>query len=251
MDKKIWAVIPARYDSTRLPAKPIREIAGKPMVQWVWQAAIDAGVFERVIIASDDNRILLKATEFRSEARLTGAHHKSGTDRIAEVLISVYPQERPEFTINIQGDEPLLTGAILREFVDRFVESGKPIGTIVAPAEDREIEDSSVVKVVKKLDDTAIYFSRAAIPFNRDYDNAVKYLKHIGIYGFKTPALIEFAAHPPTMLERVEKLEQLRAIERGWDIYCVEIPEAAGLIGVDTEEDLVRASEAILRGCIG
>ncbi len=250
MNENIWAVIPARFASTRLPGKPLREVAGKPLIEWVWRAAVDSGVFERVIIATDDKRIEQAATAFGAEVKITGSHHTSGTDRVAEVLISTYPLERPKWTVNIQGDEPMMTADILREFVSKFTASNRPMGTVLAPAKPEEIDDSSIVKAVLKLDGTAIYFSRAKIPFDRDGAGDVRYMKHIGIYGYKTHTLIDFALLRPTALENIEKLEQLRAIERGWDIFCVEIPEAARLIGVDTEEDLARASEALSRGRI-
>ncbi|MCK5833283.1 3-deoxy-manno-octulosonate cytidylyltransferase [bacterium] len=250
MNYNIWAIIPARYASKRLPGKPLREIAGKPLIWWAWRAATNSGLFNKVIIATDDERIAKTSESFGADYTMTNPEHASGTDRIAEVIISTLPSSRPSVVLNIQGDEPLLTPGILEQFVPKFIESGKPMGTIITPARMDEIEDPATVKVITDSNNDALYFSRARIPFDRDGMGRVIYYKHIGIYAFQTPALIEFSKMKPSKLETIEKLEQLRAIENGWKISCVEITEATNLIGVDTESDLKRAEKVILRGNI-
>jgi len=243
--KTIWALIPARFGSTRLPGKPLRIIAEKPLIQWVWEAADGSKSISRTIIATDDERIAAIAAEFGAESVMTDPKHASGTDRIAEVIMNTYPAERPDYVVNIQGDEPLLTAGILDEFLDRFVDSGQSIGTIIAPAQRRDIDDPSKVKVVVDRHGDAIFFSRSKIPFDRDGKGNVDYLKHVGIYAFKTHALMDFTKLEPTPLERIEKLEQLRVLEHGRTIRCIEIEAAAGLIGVDTEADIVEVESAL------
>ena len=245
MKGSVWAMIPARFASTRLQGKPLRLIGDKPLIRWVWEAASSAKSISRTIVATDDERIAAAAREFGAECAMTDPHHRSGTDRIAEAIMATYPSDRPDYVVNIQGDEPLLTADLIDEFVGKFIESGRPLGTIVALADEIEIDDPATVKVVVDPRGDAIYFSRSRIPFDRDEKEKVDYLKHIGIYAFKIHALLDFTKLEPTPLERIEKLEQLRALEHGWKIRCIEIAAAARLIGVDTEADILRAESAL------
>ncbi|HHS49628.1 MAG TPA: 3-deoxy-manno-octulosonate cytidylyltransferase [candidate division Zixibacteria bacterium] len=247
IDAEIWAIIPARFASTRLPGKPLADVAEKPLIRWAWEAASGADVFSRTIIATDDERIASTASGFGAEVVMTSPEHASGTDRIAEVVLSTTEEHRPDFVVNIQSDEPLITPAILARFAREFANSDRRMGTIVAPASPTDLDDPSAVKVVIDRSGDALYFSRAKIPFDRDGAGWEGYLKHIGIYAFETSALLEFAELPRMPLESAEKLEQLRALEHGWKIFCIEIADAARLIGVDTQDDIARV-EAVLRG---
>jgi len=257
---KNFAVIPARYGSTRFPGKPLVDIAGKPMIRWVWEAAVSAKKIDRVVIATDDERIIATVKSFGAEAILTPAELACGTDRVASVIRGIYPSDRPDIVVNIQGDEPLLTGEILDKLVEGFIKSDAPMGTVVAPATESELADPNTVKAICDGDNNALDFTRerraergvqsakCEVPppttreaegkTNNEQRPATTNFKHIGIYIFKTHALLDFAQLKPTPREKAEKLEQLRALENGWKIYCADIPEAAGLIGVDTEEDL-------------
>jgi len=238
----IIAIIPTRYGSTRLQGKPLMDIAGKPMIRWVWEAAISATKIDRVIIATDDERILEKAKIFGAEAVMTPSELASGTDRVAHVIKQIYPSDRPDIVVNIQGDEPLLTGEVLDKLLNDFIGSDAPMATIVAPADAIRFSDPNMVKVVYDSESNALHFSRALIILPR---GPAENFKHIGIYAFRTHALLDFAQMEPTPGEKSERLEQLRALENGWKIKCVFIPEAANLIGVDTEEDLERVREII------
>ena len=233
-------VIPARYSSTRLPGKPLMEIVGKPMLQLVWEAAISATKINRVIIATDDERISEKAEEFGAEVVMTPVDLTSGTDRVAYLIRHIYPLDRPDIVVNIQGDEPLLTGAILDKLLNEFTGTDAPMATIVAPVDATRLFDPSMVKVVCDSEGNAQHFSRSPILLPR---GPADHLKHIGIYAFRTHALLDFAQMKPTPGEKSERLEQLRALENGWKIKCVFIPEAVGLIGVDTEESLEKVRE--------
>ena len=240
------AIIPARFAATRFPGKLLRDLCGKPVLQWAWEAANEASEIDEVIIAAADEKIAEAAERFGARVAMTDADHSSGTDRIAEVITKTYPSDRPEFVVNIQGDEPLLTPGILDAFLRNFISSGHKLGTIIAEANDHEAADPNTVKVVCRSDGTALYFSRGAIPGGLG-EAVPRRCKHVGIYAFKTHALLEFQRLPSTPLEKAERLEQLRALENGWDIACAEIPEASALIGVDTEEDLRAVEKAMAR----
>jgi len=252
----ITAVIPARYGSSRLPGKALLEINGKPMVQWVWEAAKSTGAIDNVIIATDDERIDKECSNFGANTVLTSSEISTGTDRTAKVIMDMYPSDRPEMVINIQADEPLITCDIIDRLLDQAIENKSPLTTIITRAENDDISNASCVKVVIDLNGNALFFSRSPIPFvvptvKEHGRNKNKLLrshpyKHIGVYVFQTGALMDFAQLVHTPLEQTEKLEQLRALEHGWRIKCVEIPEASKLIGVDTEEDLARAREALM-----
>lgn len=246
---KITAIIPARYGSKRLPGKAIAEIAGRPMIRWVWEAASAAKGIDEVIIATDDKKIERTANEFGAKTVMTDRKIPTGTDRAASVIRGIYPSDRPNIVLNIQADEPMLSAAILDSLIEDFIDSNAPVGTAIAPARPEELEDPNVVKVVVDRDRNALYFSRSGIPFDREPErakrDAVEYYRHVGVYIFRTGALLDFAQLEPATLEGIERLEQLRALEHGWRIQCTIIPEAAGLIGIDTAGDLKRVAGAL------
>jgi 3-deoxy-manno-octulosonate cytidylyltransferase (CMP-KDO synthetase) len=243
-------VIPARYAASRLPGKPLLTIAGRPLIQWVWECARNSGAAS-VIVATDDERIRAAAANFGAECVMTGAQHASGTDRIAEVVRARGFNEE-DVVVNLQGDEPMMPSAVVAEIAAAL--QARPtidIATAVAPiASLAEFLDTSCVKALRALDGRALYFSRAPVPWPRenvvDGRPAVFPLawRHIGIYAYRVRSLLEFSARPPSSLELTEKLEQLRALEHGMSIHLVALAEAPPA-GVDTPEDLQRVRVAL------
>jgi len=240
----VLAVIPARYASVRLPGKPLIPIAGKPMIQRVWERASQARRVTRVIIATDDERIARAAAEFGADARMTRADHRSGTDRVAEVA----SQLPADVYVNVQGDEPLIEPSAIDAAVDALLEDNSAqVATIAAPiSKPAEIMDPNVVKTVLDFDGYALYFSRAPVPWVRDSGARVhaRHLKHFGLYVFRRQALLEFPTLPQGKLERLEQLEQLRWLENGWKIRVAEVTYDS--VTVDVPEDVARV-EALLR----
>jgi len=235
-------VIPVRYASQRLPGKALAEIAGKPMVQWVWESAMRAKVFRQVIIATDDERIQKKATHFGAEVMMTSPSHPSGTDRVAEVVRKV----RGNPIVNLQGDEPLIQPYHLAQLVHQMEEDERiPMITLAAAVSEEEAHSPSCVKVVVNAKQDALYFSRAPIPYPYRSDTPEKtlYWKHIGVYGYRRRVLLRLVSYPPSPLEQMEKLEQLRALEHGISIRVIPISEP--VISVDTEKDLRQVQEVI------
>lgn len=241
---QIWAVIPARYAATRLPGKPLVEIAGKPMIQRVWEQVRQAKNISRVVVATDDDRIRSVVEKFGGEAIMTRTDHATGTDRIAEVAAS----HDAGIFLNVQGDEPLVSP----EAVDALAEaiSSDPevqLATLaVALKTPADIMDPNIVKVVLDFDDNALYFSRAPIPWVRDKGTAThaRHLKHLGLYAYRRAALIEYNTLPPGDLERVEQLEQLRWLENGFKIRVAETEHDS--VSIDVPEDVARI-EKLLR----
>jgi len=238
----IVALIPARYESTRLPGKPLADIHGKPMIQHVYERACAAGIATRVIVATDDARVAAAVRDCGGEVAMTRADHPSGTDRIAEVAAGL----DAEIIVNVQGDLPFLQADVLRAAVQLMLDDpGLPMSTVkTAIRTEAEMHNPNAVKVVTDRDGFALYFSRSPVPCWRDGmvsgADAVLGYKHIGLYVYRRDFLVTFAALPPTPLERAEKLEQLRALESGYRIRVAET--AAGLgVEVDTPEDLQRA----------
>jgi 3-deoxy-manno-octulosonate cytidylyltransferase (CMP-KDO synthetase) len=228
----VLGVIPARYASSRFPGKSLALIAGKPMVQHVWERAARCCRIDRLIIATDDDRIAAAARSFGAEVQITRADHQSGSDRVAEVAQS-HPHE---LVVNIQGDEPLIDyNAIQAAIVALESAPGAQMATlgkmITNPA---EVENPNVVKVVKDLAGNAIYFSRYPIPYQRGGPVAI--FKHIGLYAYRREFLLQYSAMPVGPLEKAECLEQLRALENGHRIAVAET--AYDSLGVDTPEDL-------------
>ena len=225
-------IIPARYASSRLPGKPLAEIGGRPMIQRVYERAREARRLERVLVATDDRRILEAVWRFGGEAVMTSEAHRSGTDRLAEVAAGL----EVDVVVNIQGDEPLidpgLIDALIEPFDDRPIEMVTGATPITSEAESA---NPSVVKVVVDRTNHALYFSRLPIPYARGH-STVERLKHIGMYAYRRSFLLAYANMEPTPLELAESLEQLRAVENGVRIYVVRTDHDA--LSVDTLEDL-------------
>ncbi|MGD0831648.1 MAG: 3-deoxy-manno-octulosonate cytidylyltransferase [Terracidiphilus sp.] len=237
---RIAGVIPARLGSTRLSGKVLRNIAGRPMVEWVWRAASASGLMDPVIVATDSGEVSEACRERGIPVAMTSPDCPSGSDRVREAARQI----DAEIIVNIQGDEPLLTPEFFPPLIALFNRPEVQAGTLAVRCPPEEFANPNAVKVVTALDGRALYFSRATIPHDRDGSGFTGYRKHLGIYAYRRAVLERFAALAPSPLELVEKLEQLRLLENGIDIYVAEAP--ADTIGVDTEADLLRA-EAILK----
>ena len=235
-------VIPARYGSTRFPGKSLARLRGRPMIQWVWEAASRSRLSEQVVIATDDDRIADVAAKFGADVVMTKKSHCSGTDRIAEVADKISAQ----LYVNVQGDEPLLSPGAVDDLIRGMAESPRiPIGTLAHRIErSAEWLSPDVVKVVCNRHGEALYFSRSPLPFMRTWNAKAKLLRHVGIYAYRAAALASFVALKPSALEMAESLEQLRALEHGMTIQVIETKYRC--LGVDTPADLARV-EAVLR----
>jgi 3-deoxy-manno-octulosonate cytidylyltransferase (CMP-KDO synthetase) len=235
---KIIAVIPARLASTRLPRKMLREIAGKPLVGWVYEAVRSSSLLSDVIIATDSEEIMDSCRRHGWTARITSSTHRSGTERVHEVSNSI----AAEVYVNVQGDEPLVRQEQIATLLDVMRNPAVQVGTVKTPCPQEEIGNPNAVKVVTAPDGRALYFSRATIPFDRD-GTEPRYFKHLGLYAYRKPALDLFVSQPESTLEKSERLEQLRFLENGIAIYAGETPYDS--VGVDTEEDLQRVAEIL------
>ncbi|MBT8336216.1 MAG: 3-deoxy-manno-octulosonate cytidylyltransferase [Gemmatimonadetes bacterium] len=241
-------IVPARLASTRLPDKPLYPLLGRPLIEWVWRRVKDMPSLDAVVVATDHESVAEVCRKVGAPVELTRADHSSGTDRIAEVA------ERPAYAdfdivVNVQGDEPLLREEHLAAAV-RLVRDGWDVGTCATPLRDAEgRKDPSVVKVVRGDTGRALYFSRAAIPYKRDGKPtsdelaAAPFLRHIGIYAYAREALLRWVALPPSPLERLEMLEQLRPLEAGMPIGVAVVGAADA--GVDTPADAVRTERRL------
>lgn len=241
----IAAVIPARLSSTRLARKVLRELAGRPMIEWVWRAAMDSGRMDPVLIATDAEEVASICRERGLPVVMTSAACASGSDRVFEVARTI----EADIYVNIQGDEPTLTRDFFPPLLGWFDRPEVQVSTLAVPCPDAEIGNPNAVKVVTALDGRALYFSRSTIPYDRDGTGSAPYRKHLGIYAYRKAALKRFASLPPGRLEQLERLEQLRLLENGIDIYVAEAP--ADTIGVDTEDDLERAEAVLKRRAAG
>jgi len=235
---KTIAIIPARLASTRLPRKMLREIAGKPLVGWVYEAVRCSPLLSDVIIATDSDEILEACRKHDWKAQMTSATHRSGTERVHEISNSV----PADVYINVQGDEPLVCSEQIATLLEVMNDSAVQVGTVKTPCPPEEIHNPNAVKVVTAPGGRALYFSRATIPFDRD-GTAPRYFKHLGLYAYRKPALDLFVSQPESTLEKSERLEQLRFLESGIPIYVGETPFDS--VGVDTEEDLQRVAEIL------
>ena len=240
------AIIPARYASTRLLGKPLVALAGKPMIERVWERVRRAKKISRVIVATDDERIIRAVAAFGGEAVMTRSEHRSGTERVAEVAATTV-REGEEIFVNVQGDEPLIDPVAIDTAVEA-IESDKSasVATLAVPiAKPADIMDPNVVKVVLDFDGNALYFSRAPIPWVRDRNAPVhaRHLKHLGLYAFRRAALLDFPTLPLGDLERIEQLEQLRWMENGYKIRVAETPHDS--ISVDVPEDVSRLEQLL------
>lgn len=237
---KVAGIIPARYGSTRFPGKPLAIIHGKSMIRRVYEQAAKAKKLSVVVVATDDQRIMNEVERFGGKAMMTSPDHHSGTDRCAEVLDAL--DEKFDVVINIQGDEPFIDPEKIDLLTGMFDNPGVDIATLSTKIKDRtELENPNVVKLVKALTGKALYFSRSVIPFlrNPDSNSPVKphdFLKHIGIYAYRSAVLHRIVKLEPGVLEKAESLEQLRWLEHGFHIYVSET-ESEGF-AVDTPEDL-------------
>ncbi len=237
---KSVAVIPARLASTRLPRKMLRGIAGKPLVGWVYEAVRSSPLLSDVIIAADSEEILETCRKHGWKAQMTSATHRSGTERVHEISNSV----AADVYVNVQGDEPLVHREHIATLLEVMKNPAVEVGTVKTPCPREEIHNPNAVKVVTAPDGRALYFSRATIPFDRD-GAGPRYFKHLGLYAYRKSALDLFVAQPESLLEKSERLEQLRFLENGIPIYVGETPYDS--VGVDTEEDLQRVAEILQR----
>jgi len=258
------AIVPARLASTRLPGKALVDIAGKPMVCWVAERARAARNVDRVIVATDSQQIVAAVQSLGIEAALTSEHHTSGTDRVAEVAAQI---PEAEIIVNVQGDEPLISPATIERAVETMAaeiskHTGAGIVTTWEPIETIEdLLDPDLVKVVLHEDENALYFTRAPVPYPRDavksygslpeaWDNApelrTRFRKHTGLYVYRRDVLLEFTKWPQSQLEKIEALEQLRALAHGVKIKVVAA--CAASTGVDTAEDLERVRALVAAG---
>ena len=233
------AVIPARLASTRLARKVLREIAGKPMVGHVYEAAKHSPLLQDVIIATDSEEVMRAARAHGWKAQMTSAEHRSGTDRVYEVAQRV----PADVYVNIQGDEPLARPEHIEALLRPMSRPEVMVSTIKTPCPPHDIPTPNAVKVVTDKNGRALYFSRSTIPFDRDHRGGIQYFKHMGFYAYRKAALERFCNLPESKLEAAERLEQLRFLENGIDIYVEETP--FDTVGVDSEDDLRRA-EALL-----
>ena len=225
--------MPARYPSTRLCGKLLKEANSKPIIQWVWEAAKQSKLAQEVIIATDSELILNKAKEFGANAEMTSSEHKSGSDRICEVAKR---HNEYDYILNMQGDEPQITPQVIDLAIETLIESNCDISTLVRQITDVEqIQDPNCVKCVFDNDFNALYFSRCPIPYERNKGEA-KYYAHIGIYGYKRESLIKMTSLTQSDLEKAESLEQLRALKNGMKIKVALTN--LNPIGIDTQQDL-------------
>jgi len=238
-------IIPARYESSRFPGKPLHRLAGKPMIQHVWERASRARMPGRVLIATDDNRIADVARDFGARVVMTRANHPSGSDRIAEVASGL-----PEIThlLNVQGDEPLIAPELIDRLAMALIAPGAPpMVTAATPRYGSEgIADANIVKVVCSLAGEALYFSRSPLPYHRDKREGLpsSWLQHRGIYGYTRELLLQFVAWQPALLEQSESLEQLRALEHGVRIGVIHTQDNSP--GVDTPEQAFEVEKILL-----
>jgi len=239
---KITAIIPARYESSRFPGKPLVEINNQPMIEHVYKRVEKADLIDQVIVATDDRRIAEAVKNFGGKVEMTSTNHKSGTDRIAEVAKDL----DSDIIVNVQGDEPLIKPVMIDQVVKPFTNNKDLLMTTLRKKIDdlNEINNPNVVKVVTDDNNFALYFSRATIPYQRkDHSGHVDYYKHIGVYAFRKDFLLEYSKMNESELEKIESLEQLRVLENGYKIRVVET--VFDTVGVDTPEDLNYVKELI------
>lgn len=239
---KIVGVIPARWGSTRFEGKVLATIAGKPMIQHVWERSLKSRKLHDLIIACDDKRVFSIVEGFGAKCVMTSPKHQSGSDRIAEVVKDL----DVDIIINVQGDEPLIHHSVIDDLADCLVEDkSADMATVIKFfGKGEDVTNPNVVKVVIDENQYALYFSRSVIPFNREGKSSVSYCKHLGIYAYRKDFLLKFKNLPQSHLEKVEQLEQLRALEAGYKIKTVltEIQTA----GVDVPSDIKRV-EALMK----
>jgi len=245
---KISIIIPSRLGSTRLPEKPLADIMGRSLIMRVYDQATSASLAHEVIIATDHPKIYDHVQEHNGRAVMTSTDHPSGTDRIAEVASTL----DSDIIVNLQGDEPLINPKQIDELIDKMIHQDISIGTQCSEIQhEDELFDYNVVKVVRDMNKKVLYFSRQAIPANRDLPYRewlpkTKYFRHVGMYAFRRETLIQLTMLPQTTYELTESLEQLRWMQHGYPIYCFETKHRS--IGVDTHDDLELVRELVLKG---
>jgi 3-deoxy-manno-octulosonate cytidylyltransferase (CMP-KDO synthetase) len=237
---RVLGVIPARLASTRLPRKVLRDLLGEPLLAWVYRAVKACPDLDEVVVAADSMEVMELCHKHDWPAILTSRDLPSGTDR----LFAVSQQADADIYVNIQGDEPLLQPEHISALLAPFAAEHVDVTTLKVRCRPEDIANPNAVKVVCAADGRALYFSRSAIPYDRDDTGTTDYWKHLGLYAYRRAALTRFAALQPSPLEQTERLEQLRLLENGMALYVAETPHDT--IGVDTEDDLRRV-EAILR----
>ncbi len=235
---KVIAVIPARLASTRLPRKMLREVAGQPLLAHVYRAVRSSELLDDVVIATDSEEILEFCKKNDWQARMTSADHRSGTERVCEIARSM----AADVYLNVQGDEPLTRPEHINSVLGVMTDVAVQVGTLKTKLSAADVNDPNAVKVVTDNSGRALYFSRAAIPFDRDGARPV-YFKHLGLYAYRKAALDRFVALPESVLERSERLEQLRFLENGIPIHVAEAQ--FDTVGVDTEEDLRKVEKML------
>lgn len=242
---KVVAIIPSRYGSSRFPGKPLASIAGKPMIQWVYENVSKAAFLDAVYVATDDQRIFDCVKGFGGKALMTSDKHTCGTDRLAECA-DILKLEDEDLVLNIQGDEPLINPQMVADLYSNFEDVDVYMGTLKKLIkDDDELDNPNVVKVINDVNDYAIYFSRYCMPFERDGKKANHY-KHVGAYGYKTWFLKKYSKMQKTSLEISESLEQLRVIENGMKIKVKETEYQT--IGVDTPEQIALVEKQLAKG---
>ena len=237
---RVVAVIPARLASTRLPRKMLREIAGEPLLAWVYQGVRRCSSLDQVVVATDSEEILAFCKQRGFVARMTSPAHRSGTERVHEISTLI----PADVYLNVQGDEPLTRPEHIDSLIEVMRAAEVQVGTLKTLAAEIDVNNPSAVKVVADSAGRALYFSRATIPCDRDGARPL-YYKHLGFYGYRKAALERFVRWPESSLERSERLEQLRFLENGVPIYVAETP--FDTVGVDTEEDVRRVEEILRR----
>jgi len=241
MGSRVVVIIPARYESTRLPGKPLADLHGQPMIQRVYARAQLTRDLDRVLVATDDERIRAAVSAFGGDVVMTSRTHRTGTDRIAEVAAGL----GEEIVVNIQGDEPLVDGFVVDAAVEALeADPESAMSTVVHPADPDGLDDPNRVKVALDFAGRALYFSRSRIPYPRDPSAGPRWWQHVGLYAYRRPFLLEFVRLAPGHLERIESLEQLRAMEHGYKIR-VAIVEGWRGVPVDVPEDVARVEAAL------
>jgi 3-deoxy-manno-octulosonate cytidylyltransferase (CMP-KDO synthetase) len=235
------AIIPARLASTRLPRKVLREINGRPMLAHVHAAARACPALDDVIVATDSSEVADLCRNHGWHVQITSPFHRSGTERVHEVSESI----PADIYVNVQGDDPLARGEQIAALLELMQNVDVQVGTLKTPCAPEDRNNPNAVKVVSDVEGRAMYFSRATIPYDRDGAGAVHYYKHLGFYAYRKPALDAFVKWPESPLERSERLEQLRFLDNGVNIYVAETPHDT--VGVDTEDDLRRVEEILRR----
>lgn len=244
---KIVGVIPARYGSTRFPGKPLVNLKGRPLIQWTIEGAKKSRLLSDLIVATDDERIKAAAEAVGVQVAMTDSELPTGSDRIHAAIKNL----NCDVVVNIQGDEPLVTGSLIDGLAQVFIDdAGLDMATLAHPITEEELQSVNSVKVVVNQRDEALYFSRYAIPYSRskavDMGTYEGCLKHIGMYAYTKTFLKQFCEAPPALIEKAESLEQLRALYLGAKIKVIRVKEAS--LGVDTPEDLLRLEKLLSQG---